>query len=179
MPLVAPILWFSALTAGAVAWAVSRGTCSALETALLLGGGLLAWSPLEYVMHRLFFHVAPFPPRRLHPHTRHHGNPDDRGRILTPLWLSTPIAALIGGIAWLAFADGARASLAMAGLLAGYMLYEILHYAIHTVAAPGPLLRGWRSHHFHHHFQDEHRAFGVSTPLWDALFFTLPRKEQG
>ncbi len=177
MPLVAPLLAFSALAAGAAAWAVSRGTCAPGEVALLLGGGLLAWSPLEYVMHRLFFHVAPVPPRRVHPHTGHHGHPDDRGRIPTPLWLSLPIAVLIWALARPALGSWERASLVMAGLLTGYLLYEILHYRIHTAPAPGPLLQRWRAYHFHHHFQDERRAFGVSTPLWDAFLFTLPRKD--
>lgn len=177
MALVVPLLCFSALAAGAAAWGISRGTCAPLETALLLGGGLLAWSPLEYVMHRFFFHVAPFPPRRVHPHTGHHGAPDDRGRILTPLWLALPIAALIWGLARPALGSWERASLAMAGLFVGYMAYEVLHYAIHTAARPGPLLLRWRAYHFHHHFQDERRAYGVTSPLWDALSFTLPRKE--
>jgi sterol desaturase/sphingolipid hydroxylase (fatty acid hydroxylase superfamily) len=127
-------------------------------------------------MHRFFFHVLPVPPRRVHPHTGHHGHPDDRARIPTPLWLGLPIAALIGALVRLALGSWERAALAMAGLFLGYMAYETLHYAIHTAGRPGPLLQRWRAYHFHHHFQDERRAYGVSSPLWDLVFFTLPKK---
>ena len=30
-----------------------------------------------------------------------------------------------------------------------------------------------------HHFQDHHYGFGVSSPLWDVVFRTLPRRPQG
>ena len=154
MPVLAPVTGFSALAAGA----------GVLEVA---GGGLLAWSPLESLMHRLFFHAAPVPPSRVHPRTAHPGDPEDRARIAAPLWLGLPIA----GLARLALGSWERTSLGMAGLFMGYVAC-----AIHTAARPGPLLRRWRAYPFTHHFQDERRAFGVTPPLWDALLFTLPRK---
>jgi sterol desaturase/sphingolipid hydroxylase (fatty acid hydroxylase superfamily) len=31
-----------------------------------------------------------------------------------------------------------------------------------------------RSYHLRHHYEDEHTAYGVSTPLWDYLLRTVP-----
>ncbi|MGB3618930.1 MAG: sterol desaturase family protein, partial [Catalinimonas sp.] len=31
-------------------------------------------------------------------------------------------------------------------------------------------------HHSIHHFKDDERAFGVSSPLWDWVFGTMPRR---
>ena len=29
-----------------------------------------------------------------------------------------------------------------------------------------------------HHFQDHHYGFGVTSPLWDAVFRTMPRSRR-
>jgi sterol desaturase/sphingolipid hydroxylase (fatty acid hydroxylase superfamily) len=35
-----------------------------------------------------------------------------------------------------------------------------------------------RTHHMRHHFQDHRYGFGVSTPLWDAIMQTMPRRRK-
>ena len=35
-----------------------------------------------------------------------------------------------------------------------------------------------REHHMRHHFQDHRYGFGVSSPVWDAFFQTLPRRRK-
>ena len=33
-----------------------------------------------------------------------------------------------------------------------------------------------REQHMRHHFQDHRFGYGVSSPIWDVVFGTLPRK---
>jgi sterol desaturase/sphingolipid hydroxylase (fatty acid hydroxylase superfamily) len=59
------------------------------------------------------------------------------------------------------------------GLLHGfsyYVVYDMMHYAIHHAQEPVPLLRRIRAHHLAHHFRDTRRGFGVSSPFWDWVF---------
>lgn len=129
--------------------------------------GAAALPPLEYVVHRWGFHGA----RRWWPagydriHGAHHRLPNDPGRRIVPLSHSLPVAAL----AWLVLPGPA-----LAGLLGAYLVYELAHGASHR--------RGWlpwplaaiRRHHLRHHALDENAAFGVTSPLLDLVFRTMP-----
>jgi sterol desaturase/sphingolipid hydroxylase (fatty acid hydroxylase superfamily) len=33
-----------------------------------------------------------------------------------------------------------------------------------------------RQHHMHHHFQTPDKRYGVSSPLWDYVFGTMPKE---
>jgi sterol desaturase/sphingolipid hydroxylase (fatty acid hydroxylase superfamily) len=35
-----------------------------------------------------------------------------------------------------------------------------------------------RKHHYLHHFKTPEARYGVSTPLWDVVFGTLPREDR-
>jgi len=69
------------------------------------------------------------------------------------------------------------------GMLLAYVAYDIGHVAMHAIgggrlqATPAPLaallLRQW-SRHSAHHFRRCDRGYGISSPLCDALFGTLP-----
>jgi sterol desaturase/sphingolipid hydroxylase (fatty acid hydroxylase superfamily) len=65
-----------------------------------------------------------------------------------------------------------------AGLLIGYLFYDMLHYATHHL----PMKKGvWlflKRYHLRHHFQDDHAGYGVSSPLWDHVFRTRRRHAQ-
>jgi len=62
----------------------------------------------------------------------------------------------------------------IAGVMAGYLAYELVHLRIHSNAAGGPVLRALRRYHYYHHFADDHVCYGVTTPVWDAVFASLP-----
>ena len=65
----------------------------------------------------------------------------------------------------------AAADAAFAGVLAAYVSYDVAHWAMHSGRLRGPL----RARHMHHHFADGGTAYGISSPLWDAVFRTQPR----
>jgi sterol desaturase/sphingolipid hydroxylase (fatty acid hydroxylase superfamily) len=85
-----------------------------------LAVGLLAWTAIEYALHR----VPPF--RRLH--ALHHEHPG--ALIGTPTWLSTPLFLSL----WAVLAHEASAPTASGiatGLMAGYIAYGFVHDAVH------------------------------------------------
>ena len=128
------------------------------------GVGLLAWTAIEYALHRLLFHRVP-PFRELH--GAHHSDP--RALIGTPTWLSAGLflAAwfLLARIFPARVADGAAA-----GLMGGYLLYAFTHDAVHhRRPRPGSWLHRARFRHALHHRRGAHCNYGVSIGLWDAV----------
>jgi sterol desaturase/sphingolipid hydroxylase (fatty acid hydroxylase superfamily) len=129
--------------------------------------GVVALTLVEYVVHRWVFHGAGrwAPARYDAIHGAHHRLPADPGRRLVPLTHSLPVAAL----AYALVPSGV-----LAGMLLGYLAYEVAHTISHL---RGPLrwpLSAIRRHHARHHGPRDDRAFGVTSPLWDRVFGTMP-----
>ena len=156
----------------------AREGLGGLEIVLLVLAGLLLWTLSEYWLHRKVFHWDPDHPigHRLHfiIHGVHHDHPNDRMRLVMPPGASIPLAALFFGLFWLIF--GLPTALPLfAGFLIGYLMYDYTHYYLHHVVPKSKLGKRLREQHMRHHFQDHRYGFGVSSPLWDAVFRTLPR----
>ena len=142
--------------------------------AVLFGCGILIWSLVEYTMHRWIFHYEPKSRwgKRLHfmLHGVHHDYPNDATRLVMPPVVSVPLAVFFYALFALLF--GRFAPAVFAGLLAGYLFYDTIHYATHHF----PMRHGvWlllKKYHLRHHYQDDHVGFGVSSPLWDYVFGT-------
>ena len=156
----------------------AREGLGGLEIVLLVLAGLLLWTLSEYWLHRKVFHWDPDRPigHRLHfiIHGVHHDHPNDRMRLVMPPGASIPLAALFFGLFWLIF--GLPTALPLfAGFLIGYLMYDYTHYYLHHFVPKSKLGKRLREQHMRHHFQDHRYGFGVSSPLWDAVFRTLPR----
>jgi len=63
-----------------------------------------------------------------------------------------------------------------AGFFAGYLLYDMIHFALHHHQQRTRFGRWLRELHMRHHFQDDHTGFGVSAPWWDVVFGTAPSR---
>src|SRR5262245_49303722 len=100
------------MIAGAIAWNLALGIGPAAWAASL-GGGLLFWTLLEYLLHRFAFH-------RLAPHYLHHEFPADRRYILAPLWFSLLSAAILWPLLRPIAGSWPRAALVEAGAVTGY-----------------------------------------------------------
>jgi sterol desaturase/sphingolipid hydroxylase (fatty acid hydroxylase superfamily) len=61
-----------------------------------------------------------------------------------------------------------------AGMTLGYLAYDGTHYAVHHFKQRTRLGRYVRRHHMMHHHADNSGGFGVSSPLWDVIFRTMP-----
>lgn len=156
--------------------AVSTKLVARWEWPVYVAGGLFLWTFIEYLMHRYIFHYPVLSPRlqeiQAGMHLAHHDAPEDAKKIVARPLFSLTIATAIWGILFAAFRRVDQASLVMAGVIVGYLFYEFVHYAVHTRADGGPILRAWRRYHFYHHFQNGARCFGVTSPLWDVVFRT-------
>jgi sterol desaturase/sphingolipid hydroxylase (fatty acid hydroxylase superfamily) len=131
--------------------------------------GMVLWTLMEYVLHRIALHRMPyFSPM----HGLHHAAP--LSFIGTPTWMSVSILILgILGPVWLCFGLNVADGLTV-GVMIGYWWYGIVHHVIHHRAnksAPAYFndLRTW---HMRHHYSPKEGNFGVTTPVWDHVFGT-------
>jgi sterol desaturase/sphingolipid hydroxylase (fatty acid hydroxylase superfamily) len=145
-------------------------------------GGYAFWTLTEYWLHRLVFHFEPESGigARLHwiIHGVHHDHPNDPKRLVMPPSVSVPLAGAFVLAFWLVIGGGAAFATG-AGFLAGYLAYDMTHYALHHTNPRGVVGRRLRELHMRHHFQDDTRGFGVSAPYWDWVFRTAPRSKRG
>ena len=140
--------------------------------------GVLLWTLLEYIIHRWAFHYEPKSSlgKKFHfiIHGVHHDYPNDATRLVMPPGVSIPLAVVFGGSFMFLFRGYYPA--VFAGFGAGYLGYDMIHYATHHFAMRGRIGAALKRYHLRHHYQDDHSAFGVSTPIWDYVFGTR-RKE--
>ena len=136
--------------------------------------GLFLWSLVEYVMHRWVFHYQPKSEwgKRLHflVHGVHHDYPQDASRLVMPPVVSIPLALFFYGLFLGIF--GRLAPSAYAGLLFGYLCYDVIHYATHHFSMKRGAWLWLKQYHMRHHYKDDHSGYGVSSPLWDYIFRT-------
>ena len=171
---VTPIVVFTPV----VIWAMWMGS-SEMSILALIGlflAGVLFWTLTEYVIHRWAFHYPPKTAlgKKIHflVHGIHHDYPRDSTRLVMPLLVSIPLATvffflfqlIMPGFHWAYFA----------GFVAGYVAYDSIHYATHHCMPKGKTWRFVKEYHMKHHYVDEYTAYGVSNPLWDYVFNTVP-----
>src|SRR3954471_11816343 len=101
---------------------------------LLAGAGYLFWSLSEYWIHRAVFHWEPDQGfgARLHwiIHGIHHDHPGDPLRLVMPPAVSVPLSAVFLG-AFVLVIGTPEAFPFGGGFLAGYLVYDMIHYALH------------------------------------------------
>jgi sterol desaturase/sphingolipid hydroxylase (fatty acid hydroxylase superfamily) len=147
--------------------------------------GILAWTLLEYGLHRFVFHVR-FEIRNPKlrefvnaSHVVHHSAPRDPDKLLVQPSYGLLVSALLFAILY--FLTGSVFSTVgiLTGIWAGFLYYEAVHYRVHLTAAPSGFIAAQRRAHFYHHFTNRKRCFGVTSPLWDYIFRTqLPRPQR-
>src|SRR5690242_9001189 len=162
-------------------FATGVGRMGLLTSLGLAAGGYAVWTLTEYWMHRVVFHFEPEEGvgARLHwmIHGVHHDHPNDPLRLVMPPSVSVPLAALFYGLFVLVLGDE-RALAFGGGFLAGYLAYDMIHYALHHHVPKSRLGKWLRELHMRHHFQDDERGFGISAPYWDWVFRTVPGRRE-
>jgi 4-hydroxysphinganine ceramide fatty acyl 2-hydroxylase len=151
-----------------------RRQLSFVAVAALFLLGILLWTLIEYLIHRYVFHYEPKTRwgKQLHfvIHGVHHDYPNDARRLVMPPVISVPLAFLFFGLFFLIF--GSLAPAVFAGLVFGYLCYDMLHYATHHLAMKSGVWLWLKQYHLRHHFKDDHVGYGISSPLWDYVFRT-------
>jgi dihydroceramide fatty acyl 2-hydroxylase len=165
----------------AMEWLAADRGQAAWQLALLSLGGVAIWTLTEYWLHRLLFHWEPDNAlgRRMHfiIHGVHHDHPNDKLRLVMPPAVSIPLAVLFYLAFTFVFGTPAAYPL-FAGFIAGYLFYDYTHYYVHHFVPRSNFGRRLREQHMRHHFQDHRFGYGVSSPLWDVVFRTLPRRRR-
>lgn len=151
-------------------------TLSWISLVLFFILGLFIWTFTEYAIHRWAFHYHPKSGfgKQIHflVHGIHHDYPRDSTRLVMPVPVSIPLAALF----YFMFAAlfGVYTNIMFCGFIFGYVAYDSIHYATHHFPMRGRIAKWLKDYHIRHHFEDDEAAYGVSNPLWDFVFNTVP-----
>ncbi len=142
--------------------------------------GLFAWTLAEYSLHRFLFHHQPKSPKAERIfflfHGVHHAQPQDKTRLVMPFPVSIPMALLFYGLFSLVLGTWLKAAQWInpmsAGFLAGYLVYDLMHYAQHHFPMRSGYAKYIKRYHMAHHYKSPSTRYGVSSPLWDWVFGT-------
>ena len=144
--------------------------------------GLFLWTFVEYTLHRFVFHYRARTPRQERIvflfHGIHHAQPQCKTRLVMPPVVSIPMGAILFGILYLIlgllFKQPHLVYPLTSGLLIGYLIYDLTHYATHHFRMLGRITKYLKRYHMMHHYRTPDQRFGVSSPLWDIVFRTKP-----
>ncbi len=150
---------------------------SVLSTLSLYGAGVLFFTFIEYTAHRKLYHMGTAGSARkvrmqYVMHGVHHDHPRDKKRLALPPLVSIVLASAFMGLFRLVLGPGGIAF--GGGFMTGYACYLMIHYAVHTMNPPKNVFGVLWKHHNLHHYVGDQGAFGVSSPLWDHIFGTMP-----
>jgi dihydroceramide fatty acyl 2-hydroxylase len=163
-------------------WLFVRGlhsTTSPSSAVCWAATGVVLWTLLEYGLHRFVFHFVPNEHSEFQNdaawliHGIHHDYPWDGDRLVFP----PAAAAVIVAILWwpLKISLGPAFHATFAGMIVGYVWYDLTHYYLHHGHPTTGLGRWLRRYHLVHHFATPDVRYGITTPLWDLVFGTYPR----
>ncbi|MFO8146057.1 MAG: sterol desaturase family protein [Gillisia sp.] len=176
--ILVPLFIFTVISAFLIYYGLVEKGFQAPGMVLLFLSGFLFFTLIEYLMHRYLFHLPVTNPNReklvYTIHGVHHEFPKDKFRLAMP-----PVLSLILATIFFIFYRSIMGDYAfgfLAGFLMGYTAYLGVHYSVHAFRVPRNFLKILWHHHSIHHYREPDRAFGVSSPLWDFIFRTMPRK---
>lgn len=138
---------------------------------MLIVGGLVLWTLLEYTLHRFVLHgMAPF--KALH--AAHHRQPG--AAMGAPTLLSLGLISGLIFLPMLLWQGIDHAAALTLGVVAGYTGYTLLHWYLHEPdSVPGWFKTESRFHAVHHQSRHLIGNFGVTNCFWDLLFRTALR----
>jgi dihydroceramide fatty acyl 2-hydroxylase len=142
--------------------------------------GLFLWTLAEYTLHRFLFHHQPRTAKAERIfflfHGVHHAQPQDKTRLVMPFPVSIPMALLFYGLFSLVLGTWLKANQWInpmsAGFLAGYLTYDLMHYAQHHFPMRSGYAKYIKRYHMAHHYKSPSTRYGVSSPIWDWVFGT-------
>lgn len=175
-----PLIIFFIYSSALLYWSITHTTLSGFTTAGMFLLGLLAFTWVEYNLHRHVFHMKTFNEGRLKfqytIHGVHHEFPRDKDRLAMPPLLSVTLSTILLLIFRVLLGDFVFSFLP--GFLAGYAGYLSIHYMVHTSQPPKNFLKVLWVNHSIHHYKDGEMVFGVSSPLWDYIYGTMVKNKK-
>ncbi|WP_370090284.1 sterol desaturase family protein [Ekhidna sp.] len=173
-----PLVVFSVISTGLMIYGFQESFLTTTNAILLFVGGFMSFTLVEYVMHRFVFHLTPTTEKRekfaYTVHGVHHDYPKDKDRLAMPIPLSLTLST--GFFFLFQLIMGTNVFGFLPGFLMGYSAYLWVHYMVHAFQPPKNFWKVLWVHHGIHHYKDPGNAFGVSSPFWDMVFGTMPKK---
>jgi sterol desaturase/sphingolipid hydroxylase (fatty acid hydroxylase superfamily) len=144
--------------------------------------GVFLWTLTEYTLHRFVFHFEARNPMQEKIiflfHGIHHAQPQCKTRLVMPPVVSIPLGVIVYGLLTLLLGVILKIPQWIAplisGMVIGYLIYDLTHYATHHFPMRQGYLKFIKRYHMQHHYKTPNQRFGVSSPLWDMVFGTLP-----
>jgi 4-hydroxysphinganine ceramide fatty acyl 2-hydroxylase len=174
-----PVSLFFLYAGGLLYYTRVKTDLSLLMVVALFFAGLLFFTFIEYLVHRNVYHMEPTTERKAKMqytmHGVHHDYPKDKKRLAMPPAASVLIATILLLIFELILDKFSFSFLA--GFLVGYAMYLVVHYSVHIFRPPNNFLKALWINHSIHHYSPEDAMFGVSSPLWDYVYGTTPKKK--
>lgn len=174
-----PLIIFSCIAT----WLVSEGLRETSLSGAVIAGlfvvGFLFFTWVEYMAHRFIYHMEPDSKWKEEIqykfHGVHHDYPKDKTRLALPPVVSVVLAVVL--FLGLRLIMGDYVFGFLPGLLMGYASYLGVHYTVHAFRPPKNIFKVlWINHGIHHYKQND-KAFGVSSPLWDYIYGTMPNQK--
>ncbi|MBL7859381.1 MAG: sterol desaturase family protein [Cyclobacteriaceae bacterium] len=174
-----PLIIFFTYSSALLYWSVTHTSLSIGISILMFFLGTLAFTWVEYNMHRYVFHMKTYTDMRAKlqytMHGVHHEFPKDKDRLAMPPVLSITIATILLLIFRVVMGDLVFSFLP--GFLVGYSAYLGVHYMVHAYQPPKNFFKVLWINHGIHHYKDGEIVFGVSSPLWDYIYGTMTEKK--
>jgi len=143
-----------------------------LASSAVAGG--VAWTAVEYGLHRFAMHELRGKGLASKEHLSHHADVTYFTPTSKKLLSAASTGSVVLPLTWATI--GKRRAIAFtAGMLTAYAGYEVAHRRTHTHPPKNTFGRWMRKSHFHHHFGSPMRNFGVTSPVWDAVLGTYDR----
>lgn len=174
-----PLTILTVYACALLAWSVLNTSLSEFQTIGLFFLGIIAFTWVEYMVHRYVFHMKTYTALRAKLqytiHGVHHEYPKDKDRLAMPPLLSVTISTILLLLFRLVMGDFVFAFLP--GFIVGYAAYLAIHYMVHAFAPPKNFLKVLWVNHGIHHYKDGDLIYGVSSPLWDYIYGTMKERK--
>jgi sterol desaturase/sphingolipid hydroxylase (fatty acid hydroxylase superfamily) len=175
-----PLIIFFLYSSVLLYWSVTHTSLSWMISLGMFVLGLLAFTWVEYMVHRHVFHMRTYTELRARlqytMHGVHHEFPKDKDRLAMPPLLSVTIATVLL-LVFKVFL-GEMVFSFLPGFLVGYAAYLGIHYMVHAYQPPKNVFKFLWINHSVHHYKDGEVVFGVSSPLWDYIYGTMREKKR-
>ncbi|NUQ26406.1 MAG: sterol desaturase family protein [Saprospiraceae bacterium] len=174
-----PVTFFFVYAAGLLYYTTITTELTLLTISMLFAGGAILFTFVEYNVHKRLFHAPPDASDQRKKitytvHGIHHDYPKDKQRLAMPPAMSVTISTVL--LIVFRVTLGQYAFSTLAGFMVGYALYLVIHYSVHIFRPPNNFVKYLWVNHAIHHYSEEGVMFGVSSPFWDYVYGTIPKK---
>ena len=152
----------------------------------ILGAIAIYWPFQEWAAHVFILHLRPrkigrlrFDPRFARVHRAHHREPWIVERTFVPTHIIVSLIPVNLAFWWLITPTPGLAATGIAGFTFAALVYEWIHYLVHTPRKPRSrwFRRVWKNHRLHH-FKNERYWHAFAAPIVDRIFGTAPDHRQ-